>query len=141
MALGKLANCVRCDALFVKTVRDVCPKCSQEIEAEYDKCAKFLRKRENRGANIHQVSEETGVSIKQITRFIKEGRISIEGNPNMDYPCENCGLLIRVGSMCDACARDFKRTIDQQLEVDKRLADEDSQRRVIGYRSKVDGNE
>lgn len=140
MALGQLFNCSRCDALYVKTVRDVCPKCFQEIEAEYDKCAKFLRKRENRGANIHQVSEATGVSVKQITRFIKEGRISIDGNPNMGYPCENCGILIRSGSMCDACVKDFKRTVDQQLEVDKRLNDEKKRSAGIGYRSKSDQN-
>jgi flagellar operon protein (TIGR03826 family) len=141
MALGELYNCTRCDTLFVKTVRDVCQKCYQEIEAEYDKCAKYLRKRENRGANIHQVSEATGVSIRQITRFIKEGRISIEGNPNMGYPCENCGILIRSGSMCDACVEDFKRMIAQQLEVDKRLAEEKRRRAGIGYRSKAERSE
>jgi predicted amidophosphoribosyltransferase len=76
MSLGKLANCSRCDALFVQAVRDICPKCHQLVEQEYEKCAKFLRIRENRGANIHQVSEATGVSVKQITKFIKPNALS-----------------------------------------------------------------
>jgi flagellar operon protein (TIGR03826 family) len=103
MSLGKLANCSRCDALFVQAVRDICPKCHQLVEQEYEKCAKFLRIRENRGANIHQVSEATGVSVKQITKFIKEGRISVVGNPNLGYPCESCGITIRMGNLCDSC--------------------------------------
>lgn len=121
MSLGKLANCPRCDALFVQAVRDICPKCSQLVEQEYDKCAKFLRKRENRGSNIHEVSEATGVSNKQITKFIKEGRISIEGNPNLGYPCESCGLLIRSGNLCDSCITDLKHEITQELDVEQRL--------------------
>jgi flagellar operon protein (TIGR03826 family) len=124
MSLGKLSNCSRCDALFVQTVRDICQKCYQAVEKEYEECAKFLRKRENRGANIHQVSDETGVSVKQITKFIKEGRISIEGSPNLGYPCESCGFLIRSGNLCDSCVRSLQHDITQQSEVDRRLEEE-----------------
>lgn len=143
MSLGKLANCSRCDALFVQTVRDICPKCYQEVEQEYEKCARFLRKRENRGANIHQVSEATEVSVKQITRFIKEGRISVDGNPNLGYPCEICGILIRTGNMCDACMKGLKHEISQQLEVDQRLEQEARARQAEAavYRRKQNRDE
>lgn len=137
MSFGQLENCARCDALFVRTTRDICPKCYVEVEKEYELCAKFLRKRENRGSTIHQVSEATGVTIKQITKFIKEGRISIEGNPNMGYPCENCGILIRHGTICDACAGSLKREITQQLEVDKRLEEEAKRNAGVGYRRRT----
>lgn len=99
MSLGKLSNCSRCGALFVQVVRDICPTCHQTIEKEYERCASYLRKRENRGATIYQLSEATGVSVKQITRFIRERRISIANNPNMGYPCERCGSLIRSDSI------------------------------------------
>ncbi|GAA4718644.1 TIGR03826 family flagellar region protein [Brevibacillus fulvus] len=135
MGLGQLDNCPRCDALFVRTTRDVCPNCYREIEAEYEKCVKYLRKRENRSANIHQVSEATGVSVKQITRFIKEGRISLEGNPNLGYPCERCGIIIRTGNMCDSCMKELRREVEQQLEVDERLAHDKTQQN-IAYQSK-----
>lgn len=142
MSLGKLANCSRCDALFVQTFRDVCPKCFQQIEEEYEKCAKYLRKRENRGATIYQLSEATGVSVKQITRFIREGRLSIADNPNMGYPCEKCGTIIRAGSFCDSCAKGMKREIEQQLEVDKRLAeDRMRQAEALVYKSRKKSDE
>ena len=137
MSLGKLANCSRCDALFVQAVRDICPKCYQEVEKEYELCAKFLRKRENRGATIHQVSEGTGVSVKQITRFIKEGRISVEGNPNLGYPCESCGTTIQKGSICPSCMRNLKHEITQDLDVEARLEQAAKARDfAAAYRSK-----
>jgi flagellar operon protein (TIGR03826 family) len=140
MSLGKLDNCPRCDTLFVKGIRDVCPKCYQEVEKEYEKCAQFLRKRENRGANIQQVSEATGVSIKQITKFIKEGRISIANNPNMGYPCESCGILITVGNLCDMCAKELKREMSLDAELRERLSEDEKRRSASSktYRSRTD---
>ncbi|WP_139491155.1 TIGR03826 family flagellar region protein [Brevibacillus dissolubilis] len=136
MVMANLANCVRCDVLFVRGVRDVCPKCYQEIEKEYEKVAQFLRKRENRGSTIHQVSDATGVSVKQITRFIKDGRISVAGTPNLGYPCEQCGEPIRTGNMCESCMRSLKREINQQLDVDRRLSEEEQHKRNITYQRK-----
>jgi hypothetical protein len=71
------------------------------MEQEYQICVDYLR--ENKGANIQELSDATEVSIKTITKFIREGRISIENAPNMMYPCEVCGTLIREGHMCDSC--------------------------------------
>jgi flagellar operon protein (TIGR03826 family) len=96
-----LANCPRCGKLFARHFRDVCQNCQKEIEQEYEICANYLR--ENKGATIQMLSEATGVSIKQITRFIKEGRISLLNAPNLTYPCEGCGFPIREGNLCDSC--------------------------------------
>lgn len=142
MSLGKLANCSRCDALFVQAVRDICPKCYQQVEQEYELCARFLRKRENRGSTIYQVSDATGVSVKQITKFIKEGRISVTGNPNLGYPCESCGNMIRVGTRCEDCIKDLKHEITQQMEVDQRLEDDKLPGfATAAYRSKKNADE
>lgn len=96
-----LANCPRCGRLFANNFRDICPACIKDIEQEYEKCLNYLR--EEKTATIHELSDATGVSIRQITKFIREGRISIANNPNMMYPCEVCGTLIREGNMCDSC--------------------------------------
>ncbi|MBP2118693.1 hypothetical protein J2Z45_002279 [Cohnella lubricantis] len=52
---------------------------------------------------ITELSEATGVTVKQITKFVKEGRISMVDAPNLTYPCEVCGMPIREGSMCTGC--------------------------------------
>lgn len=96
-----LGNCPRCGKLYALNFRDMCSDCVKDIEVEYQECAEFLR--ESKGATIHEVSEATGVTIRQITKFIREGRISIENAPNLSYPCEVCGILIREGNMCESC--------------------------------------
>lgn len=96
-----LDNCPRCGKLFAKNFRDVCPVCIRDIDKEYQLCADYLR--EFKGAIISELSDQTGVPIKQITKFIREGRISMVNAPNMSYPCESCGTLIRESHICDSC--------------------------------------
>lgn len=113
-----LANCPRCGKLFAKGIRDVCPACVREIDKQYESCANYLR--ENRGASITELSDATEVSIKQITKFIREGRISLMDAPNLAYPCESCGVLIQTNNLCDNCR---KRLINGS----KNLFDESAQ--------------
>jgi len=104
-----LTYCPRCGKLFNKNFRDVCNNCHQELEKDYERCVEHLRK--NKGLDIQQLSEEMEVSIKQITRWIKEGRISLMNAPNMSYPCESCGILIREGHLCDSCKKRLTRDV------------------------------
>ncbi|MFB5759875.1 TIGR03826 family flagellar region protein [Paenibacillus medicaginis] len=94
-------NCPRCGKLYAVNIRELCLNCIKDIEREYEVCVQHLR--DNRGSNIQELSEATEVSVKQITKFIREGRISVMNAPNMMYPCEVCGTLIREGHMCDSC--------------------------------------
>lgn len=120
-----LDNCPRCGRLFAKNFRDVCPNCLREIDKEYELCANYLR--EFKGAIITDVSEATGVSIKQITKFIREGRISIVNAPNMSYPCESCGTLIREHHICDLCRTRLEKEKKQMLED---IANKDARSRI-----------
>ncbi|NHW34859.1 TIGR03826 family flagellar region protein [Paenibacillus aceris] len=114
-----VANCPRCGKIFVKGFAELCLNCLKDLELQYDKCLKYLR--ENRGATINELSEATEVSTKQITKFIREGRISIINAPNMSYPCEVCGTLIRDKTICESCR--------SKLAKDVRLNTEEEQRR------------
>lgn len=96
-----LDNCPRCGRLYVKNIMELCQHCLKELEHQYEICVEYLRK--NRGITIQELSDATEISIKEITRFIREGRISIANAPNMMLPCEVCGTLIRDGHMCDSC--------------------------------------
>ncbi|OEF99504.1 hypothetical protein BHF71_08785 [Vulcanibacillus modesticaldus] len=114
MGLGDLSNCSRCGKVFVKTIYDICPNCVKEIDEEYHICAEYLR--ENKMVNIYELSEATGVSVRQITQFIREGRISIVDNPNMGYPCESCGTVISKGRLCKKCSDRLTKGIKKVLE-------------------------
>jgi len=104
-----LTYCPRCGKLFARGIREVCNACTEEIEKEYETCVEYLR--EHKGATIHEVSEETGISVKQITKFIREGRISTQNMPNLTVPCEVCGLPIHEGTMCQSCRNKLQREL------------------------------
>lgn len=109
-----VGNCPRCGRLFAKQYYDVCNHCTKEIEAQYEQCKEYLR--EHSGATITQLSDETGVSIKQITKFIREGRISLKDAPNMSYPCESCGVLIREHHLCGECRKRLTKQVQRVTE-------------------------
>ncbi|EXX88235.1 flagellar protein [Paenibacillus darwinianus] len=96
-----LENCPRCGKIFSKGIRDICPSCVKEVDKEYDLCTIFIK--ENKQCSMQELSEGTGVSVRQITRFIREGRISIVRLPNLSYSCESCGAPIRDNTMCVEC--------------------------------------
>lgn len=96
-----LGNCPRCGKLYATNIREMCTECFKEMENECQICTDYLR--HHRGASIYELSEITEVPINRITRFIREGRISILDAPNLAIPCEVCGTFIREGHMCDSC--------------------------------------
>jgi len=112
-----LDNCPRCGRLYTKNVREMCPACIKELDQKYELCADYLR--QNRGATIYELSEATEVSIAQITRFIREGRISLMDAPNMGYPCETCSNLIREGNLCESCRSRLIKDINKLNLDDK----------------------
>lgn len=102
-----LANCPRCGKLFNRHIRTICDTCHAGIEQDYEKCFKFLK--DHKGVTINELSEATGVTVQQITKFIQEGRISKAVAPNLTYPCEMCGAAIRDGKICFNCQNKLKK--------------------------------
>ncbi|RTE07898.1 TIGR03826 family flagellar region protein [Paenibacillus whitsoniae] len=118
-----VANCPRCGKIFVKGFAEVCPNCLKDLEQQYEKCLKYLR--DHRGTNITDLSEATGVSVKQITKFIREGRISIMNAPNMGYPCEVCGTLIRENTLCEPCRMKLVKDVRNNTEDERRKTEQE----------------
>lgn len=103
-------NCPQCGRIFAVGIREICPECAKKIDQQYELCYAYLR--ENKMATITQLSDETGVSVSQITKFIREGRISIGELPEMSYPCDVCHKPIRKGMMCDSCRQRFVGAVE-----------------------------
>jgi flagellar operon protein (TIGR03826 family) len=111
-------NCHRCGKIYMKNNYGLCGNCMKDMDLQYEKCLKYLR--EYRSCSINELSEATGVSHRQITKFIREGRISIKGNPNMHYDCEVCGHPIRENTMCEPCRSKLAKETNQMHEDDNR---------------------
>ncbi|HZG56549.1 flagellar protein [Paenibacillus sp.] len=121
-----VTNCPKCGRLMQRGVRAVCPNCHKEIEIQYEKCLKYLR--ENRKCTLGELSEATGVSTAQITKFIREGRISIAELVNMSYECEVCGASIREGKMCESCRNRLVKDVKGMQEDELRRAQQQENR-------------
>lgn len=126
--MAELTNCPNCNEIFVKShFRDVCEKCWKEEELAYEKVYKFIRKRENRAATMDQVVEATEVKEELLLKFVKTGRLKLTQFPNLGYPCDKCGAIIKEGKLCDDCTEDLRKELeihtmeeDRRKEIEKR---------------------
>jgi hypothetical protein len=58
---------------------------------------------------ITEVSEETGVDDDRILRYLRQGKLEITGEGgSLVLDCERCGVAIRTGRFCDACAHEIE---------------------------------
>lgn len=112
MSFNNLDNCLRCGDLFVLVSRQICPKCVKKVEQEFKICSQFLRNKQKRSSTIVEMSEKTGVSVTQITEFIREKRLLVDMAMNIEYPCEGCGQPIRSNRLCPTCLDFFKTETD-----------------------------
>lgn len=126
-------NCIRCGKLCVRTVSEMCPACLKELEAHYEACLNYLR--DNRGITLQELSDATGVPVKQIIRFIREGRISLVNAPNLTYPCEVCGTPIREQALCPSCRQRLMNDFNQ-AQKDERRKEETKQQESASYQIK-----
>jgi len=115
----ELLNCPNCGEIYVKNaIQDICNQCYKEEEAEYEKVYSFLRKRENRAATIERVAEVTNVKEELLHKWVRKGRIHTAQFPNMGYPCDKCGKIIREGKLCEVCVSGIKEDL-KAFEVEQ----------------------
>lgn len=119
--MSQLTNCPVCGALYVENVfRKVCESCYKKEERLFQAVHEFIRKRENRTATMIQVVKATGVDESLIHKFIKQGRLQIAHFPNLGYPCNRCGNLIREGKMCAECRNELQKELSSIQEMEQR---------------------
>lgn len=122
--MEELINCPNCNEIFLKNkFRDVCPKCFKQEEEDYNTVYQFMRKRENRAATIEQVVTQTGVKEDTLLKLIKKGRFQLTNFPNLGYPCDKCGRIIRKGKLCDICSGELREDLQTFQSEEKRKQD------------------
>src|SRR5690625_6638686 len=86
--MAELENCTRCDAVFVKTTRDVCQTCYQQEEKDFEIVYNFLRQRKNREATLQEIVAATDVGEGTIIKFVKSKRLRTSQFPKLAYRSE-----------------------------------------------------
>lgn len=132
--MGELANCSNCGAVFVKNqFRDICEKCWKAEEDAFETIRQFIRKRENRSASMRQIVDGTGVSEDLVLKFIKKGRLNLASLPNVGYPCESCGKMIRSGKICESCAGELEKDLSAYKREEQRKKELEKRQRQSAY--------
>ncbi|ATP39064.1 hypothetical protein CSE16_02945 [Solibacillus sp. R5-41] len=122
--MAELRNCPMCDEFFNYTgLREVCHKCALKEEDMYQVVYRFLRKRENRAANVDRIEEATGVDRDLLYKWVRKGKLHPAVFPNLGYPCDNCGHLTTKGKLCEACQGSLKSDL-RTFEAAKDFRDE-----------------
>ncbi|KPU26438.1 MerR family transcriptional regulator [Caloranaerobacter sp. TR13] len=106
-----IKNCSKCGKIFAYDgINKLCPKCRKEEEEEFSRVKEYIYN--NPGANIQLVSEETGVPVKKILRYLREGRLELKDEyNNLILACERCGKPIKTGRFCDKCVVELQREL------------------------------
>ena len=119
--MAEARNCPTCGSMFNYTgLREVCSACAQVEETMYETVYKFLRRRENRAANIDRIVEVTGVTPELLHKWVRKGRLQPALFPNLGYPCDRCGALTSTGKICDKCTEEIQadlQTFDAATEL------------------------
>lgn len=118
--MAELANCSRCDAVFVKNIRNICQNCYKIEEAAFKTVYEFLRVRKNREATMREIVEATKVEESLIIKFTKEKRLITSQFPNLAYPCNKCGSNILTGNICNNCSDELQKDLIHHDEIEKK---------------------
>jgi len=127
--MAELRNCPMCGIFFNYTgLLEVCHNCAQKEEDSYQVVYRFLRKRENRAANVDRIEEATGVDRDLLYKWVRKGRLHPATFPNLGYPCDNCGHLTNKGKLCDKCTNSINselRTFEAAKEFRESILHQD----------------
>lgn len=94
-----------------------CEECGISEFDDYGKVRNYLEK--NKGANVANISAETGVSRKSIRQMVKENRFEVIENRGGFLRCEMCGVEIRSGHFCPKCEEAFHRKVEAEARNER----------------------
>lgn len=118
----EIKNCKRCGRIFQYTGVGICNGCISQDDEDFRKVKDYLI--DHPGAALLEVSERTGVEMKVITRFLREGRLESEEFELEEggLECDSCHRPIKAGRFCSQCADALQQGFSkaaQSFDTDK----------------------
>lgn len=93
-----------------------CPNCGFVEMDEYGVIRTYLD--EHGPTPAVNISQETGVSVKIINEYLRQGRLEIPDGSQVYIRCEKCGTDIRYGRFCPACAASLSKELSAAFSAD-----------------------
>ena len=95
-----------------------CEECGGISYDNYGKVRNYLEK--HGGANVGEISDETGVSHKAIREMIKENRFEVIESRAGYIVCEMCGVDIKSGRLCHKCEELYHKQVEEQTRAERK---------------------
>jgi len=98
----------------------LCADCLLKLDEDFILVREYLY--DHDGADIEEVSAETGVSKKTIFYLLKEERLLVgdeNGRANSILTCESCKKPIHTGRMCTGCKKEVMTALQQSVSAVK----------------------
>jgi flagellar operon protein (TIGR03826 family) len=108
-----IRNCKRCGNIYHYNGTGVCNQCTQQEQEDFDKVRDYLFEHPNSPAS--EINQSTGVELKVISRFLKEGRLKMEGQDEGIITCDKCGASIKSGRFCEACLQEMQSELKKAV--------------------------
>lgn len=98
-----LRNCPECGRIFIIKLKNLCPACIEQEEADFKTIKAYLLN--NGYANVLEINIETGIPARRILRILHDERLSafLEKRDIKALQCEHCGAPISNGRFCTKC--------------------------------------
>lgn len=114
----ELATCKGCGRLFNVIVnKKLCPNCINKLEEKFQEVKTYLNEHPN--APVNKVSEECGVSVKQIKTWVREERLSFTSGSADGITCDGCGQVILTGRFCVHCKQKMQSNLMGAIDAPK----------------------
>lgn len=99
----EVRNCRSCGRLYnyIGGQYRLCPDCLQALEDKFQEVKQYID--EHRQSPMKKISEDCGVSTKQIEQWIREERLVFSDDSPIGIHCEMCGTTIKSGRFCEKC--------------------------------------
>jgi uncharacterized Zn finger protein (UPF0148 family) len=109
------SNCPRCGKLFVRLNKPICPACEKEEEKAFDELRDYLDKNPDQPMAV--VSDATGVPMRRILQYIRDGRLEMSVGIADDNPlkCVRCGAPILIGTYCTPCQIRYTQEVQEMM--------------------------
>ena len=132
----EVRTCRKCGRLFNYLFgANLCPGCKNELEKDYERTRDFIR--DNPGASLQLVSEECEVTVNQIEKWVRDGRLEFTKASGITVVCEKCGQPIRTGRFCEACKNNLAEMLGSALDKPKAKNDEKEKKKERGSANKM----
>ena len=106
-----LRNCSRCGKMFNYIGgQPICEPCKKALEEDFQKVKQYIE--DNPRASLREISEENGVTTKQIQQWIREERLMFSKDSPLQLLCESCGEPIQTGRFCAKCKGKMANTLN-----------------------------